>query len=163
MNVDTVKFSNLINLSSSRNGGEIVKFSDDFLGKAENILEPGRGEYDENLYNEKGKVYDGWGSKRSRNIDNEDFIIIKLAKPGIIQLVDIDTNHFKSNSPMFASVEGCFLEEDELFDEENIKWLNLLNPVYVYSNKQNLYNIVESKQVNYIKLSIYPDGGIRKI
>ena len=97
MNVDTVKFSNLINLSSSRNGGEIVKFSDDFLGKAENILEPGRGEYDENLYNEKGKVYDGWGSKRSRNIDNEDFIIIKLAKPGIIQLVDIDTNHFKCN------------------------------------------------------------------
>jgi allantoicase len=162
MNVDTVKFSNLINLSSSRNGGEIVKFSDDFLGKAENILEPGRGEYDENLYNEKGKVYDGWGSKRSRNIDNEDFIIIKLAKPGIIQLVDIDTNHFKSNSPMFASVEGCFLEEDELFDEENIKWLNLLNPVYVYSNKQNLYNIVESKQVNYIKLSIYPDGGIAR-
>ena len=63
---------------------------------------------------------------------------------------------------MFASVEGCFLEEDELFDEENVKWLNLLDPVYVYSNKQNLYNIVEGKQVNYIKLSIQPDGGIAR-
>ena len=52
--------------------------------------------------------------------------------------------------------------EKKYFDEENIKWLNLLNPVYVYSNKQNLHNIVESKQVNYIKLSIYPDGGIAR-
>ena len=155
--------SNLVDLGSSENGAVVIDFSDDFLGKAENILGKGRGIWQEDLYDEKGKVYDGWGSKRNRDINNQDWVIIKLAVPGIINIIDIDTNHFKHNSPLFASIDGGFIETDEIFNDEEMKWETLLNSTYISPDTQNLYHIKSNSVINIIKLKIYPDGGLARL
>ena len=155
--------SNLVDLGSSENGATIIDFSDDFLGMAENILGKGRGQWQEDLYNEKGKVYDGWGSKRNRDVNNQDWVIIKLAVPGIINIIDIDTNHFKHNSPLYASIDGGFIDSNEIFNDKDMEWETILNSTYITPDKQNLYHIKSDRVINIIKLKIYPDGGLARL
>lgn len=155
--------SNLINLGSSENGATVLDFSDDFLGQAENLLGNGRGIWQEDLFDEKGKVYDGWGSKRNRDIDNYDWVIIKLSVPGTIHIIDIDTNHFKHNSPLFASIDGGYIDTDEILNDEEMEWQNILGSTYITPNRQNLYHINSNNVINIIKLKIYPDGGIARL
>ena len=158
-----MNYLNLIDLALIRNGAEIISFSNDFLGQAENLLKSEPINYDENLYDENGKIYDGWGSKRSRNIDNEDWVIIKLGNIGKINLINIDTTFFSNNSPMFVSLEGVLLDKEEIFEEDNIKWQTILKPVNVQPDKQNIFFIEENKSINYVRLRIYPDGGISRL
>ena len=56
----------------------------------------------------RGKVYDGWETRRRRE-PGEDFVIIRLAAPAIVRGVNIDTAHFRGNYPPSASVDGATL------------------------------------------------------
>ena len=52
---------------------------------------------------------DGWETRRKR-IPGNDFIIIKLGKPGKIEDILIDTSFFNGNQPEFTTIEGCYTE-----------------------------------------------------
>ena len=50
---------------------------------------------------------DGWETRRSREPNHSDWVIVKLGASGKISNIDIDTNHYKGNYPKFAMLEGC--------------------------------------------------------
>ena len=60
-------------------------------------------------FGHKGKVYDGWETRRRRE-DGHDWAIVRLGVPGVVRGVDIDTSWFKGNYPPHASVEAASFE-----------------------------------------------------
>ncbi len=95
-------FTKLTHLASERLGGKVLQCSDDFFAEKENLIKPGRGIFIADKYTDRGKWMDGWESRRKRT-PGHDRCIIKLATPGKICGLDIDTNHFfgKSSSACF--------------------------------------------------------------
>ena len=45
------------------------------------------------------------------------------------------------------------------------KWKSILNKVKLYANKKHYFQnkIMKNKKINYIKINIFPDGGISRI
>ena len=151
-----------IDLAAARTGGETIACSDDFFAPMENLLKPGRGIFVEDRYTDQGKWMDGWESRRSYGRDNGrdfDWCVIKLGLPGVVKSLDIDTNHFQGNAPQRVSVEAC--AGDELPDK-NVTWEMLLPQTMVEADSQNLFEIDNPQPYSYLRLNMFPDGGIAR-
>ena len=161
-NYDEVKFPSLIDLISEDYGGRTLFASDEFFAEKENLLKEGRGIFIEDKYTENGKWMDGWESRRRRD-DNYDYCIIKTGINGTIKNLVIDTNHFLGNHPPFASVDGCVAPESEdLEDLKNSSWENILPSSPLYSGSQNLFSVNPTKIYKYLRLNIFPCGGVAR-
>ena len=146
-----------LNLTSVLNGATPIACNNEHFGRAENILAPGTGK----------NMGDGWETRRSRG-KNFDWLIIKCATAGKINKIQIDTHHFKGNYPDKCSLQATYLNTK--ISNKNIvnrskKWKLLLNKAKLSANKiHNFQNkLMKNKKVNYIKINIFPDGGISRI
>ena len=74
-------------------------------------------------YDDNGKWMDGWESRRKR-VSGHDWGVIKLAMPGRIFGLDIDTSHFTGNYPPQASIEAVFMEDGDPDDQS--EWVEIL-------------------------------------
>ena len=152
------KFTHLIDLAAQRVGGIALEASDDFFAEKENLLKPGRGIFIEDKYTDHGKWMDGWESRRKR-VAGHDWCVIKLGLRGVIQGVDIDTNHFLGNHPPHASLDAaCVTGTPTENDWQQILTKNPLEP-----GSQNLYEITSDAQWTHVRLHIYPDGGVARL
>jgi len=153
-----VNFENkLINLSSMLNGAYIVGCNNEHFGKAENILAPGKGK----------NMGDGWETRRSRG-KNFDWLIIKLGRTGKINKIEIDTHHFKGNYPDRCSIQGTYIHKkisNHSIVKKSNKWKTLLNKVKLNAHKKHNFKNkkLQKNKINYIRINIYPDGGISRI
>ncbi len=93
---------------------------------------------------------------------------IKFGMPGIINKLEIDTHHFKGNYPDKCSVQAAYINNK--ISEKNIvnkskKWAYLLNKLKLYAHRKHNFNnkIMKNKKINYIRINIFPDGGISRI
>jgi allantoicase len=102
---------------------------------------------------------DGWESRRRRS-KGFDYLILKLGKPGKIFDIDIDTTHFNGNQPTHASVEGCFSRSKP---NKKTKWTHLLGKKKLGANKNHSFKSQNKSVFNYIKLNIFPDGGVARL
>ncbi|HVG59390.1 MAG TPA: allantoicase, partial [Hyalangium sp.] len=90
----------LVDLAAAENGGIVVTTNDAFFSPKDNLILPGRAT----------TMGEGWETRRKR-VPGFDWIVVKLAVPGTVHKVEVDTNHFKGNYPDMCSLEGCFLKE----------------------------------------------------
>ncbi len=154
-----------IDLISERLGGQVLFATDDFFAEKENLLKKGRGIFIPEKYTERGKWMDGWESRRKRT-EGHDWCIIKMATPGKIKGFDIDTNHFLGNHPPHASVEAIYINEDtHEFDQakwEALPWKEILKKSPLDPGSQHLFECNAEGVCNYIRLHIYPDGGVAR-
>ena len=157
LDVSKLKFPNKkFDLLSVLNGSKIVACSDEHFGKAENLLLPFKSK---NMGN-------GWETRRRRGV-GFDWVIIKLGKPGFIENFDIQTHYFKGNYPSFCSIQSYFSSTNININSivnSSKKWEYLIKNLELKphsSIKKQLSK--KSKKINYIKLNIYPDGGISRI
>src|SRR3954452_3676888 len=95
----------LVDLAAERVGGVALFANDEFFAEKENLLKPGRGIFIADKYTDRGKWMDGWETRRRRT-PGHDWCVVQLGLRGIIQQVDIDTNHFLGNHPPFASMDA---------------------------------------------------------
>src|SRR5437763_7869805 len=95
----------LIDLAAERVGGTALLANDEFFAEKENLLKLGRGIFIPEKYTDRGKWMDGWETRRRRT-PGHDWCVIRLGLPGVITLVDIDTNHFLGNHPSFAALDA---------------------------------------------------------
>jgi len=145
------------NLTSVLNGAVPIVCNNEHFGRAENILAPGIGK----------NMGDGWETRRSRG-KNVDWLIIKCAAPGKIKNIQIDTHHFKGNYPDRCSVQGAYIDRkisSKSIINNSKKWKFLLNKVKLFANKKHNFKnkSMKNKKINYIKINIFPDGGISRI
>jgi allantoicase len=146
-----------LNLTSVLNGAVPIVCNNEHFGRAENILAPGTGK----------NMGDGWETRRSRG-KNFDWIIIKCATAGKITKIQIDTHHFKGNYPDKCSIQAAYIKNK--ISEKNIVkkskiWNLLLNKVKLHAHKKHNFKnkFMKNKKVNYVRINIFPDGGISRI
>ena len=149
----------LVNLASPKMGSKVISVSDDFFGKASRMLDDKDPVFIENKYDDHGKWMDGWESRRRRD-GGHDWAIIKLGSPGIISKAEIDTSHFTGNFPPFTSLEGLFSEE---IPNQNSNWTPLIKKSSLIGNQKNNFIIESESKVNFVRLQIFPDGGVARI
>lgn len=161
-------FSGLVDLAAERVGGQAIAASDEFFAEKENLLKPGRGVFVPEKYTDRGKWMDGWETRRKRFAPEEadsahDWCVVRLGLPGIIQGVDIDTNHFLGNSPAYASLEACATTANTADEVLRAKWNMLVPKSPLQPGMQNLFAVRNNERWTHVRLNIFPDGGVARL
>jgi allantoicase len=109
----------------------------------------------------------GWETKRRRG-KGFDWVIIKLANIGIVNDIVIQTHHFKGNYPATFSLQGSFVSKNsdvKKLINNSAKWKTLISNTKLkpHDNLKISELNHNSEKVNYVKLNIFPDGGISRL
>ena len=96
------------NLADARLGAAGVWCTDEFFAPLSRMLEPGEPVFIPDKYDDHGKWMDGWESRRRRG-GGHDRSVVRLAAPGEIHAVDIDTPPLHRQLPA-GRVPGNLLE-----------------------------------------------------
>ncbi len=147
---------NLLELSSNENGGKALECNDAHYGSIHNLLKSGRGR----------DMGDGWETRRRRE-PGYDWVIIKLGQAGIIEVIEIDTAHFKGNFPHQLSINSAYLpgDCDENLAPRSLYWDELLAPQTLQMDHQHFFKaeIAETGLVTHLRINIHPDGGLSRV
>ena len=99
------------NLASSVLGTSVVFATDEWFAVAENMLKTEDAVWKEDVFTTYGKWMDGWESRRRRTEGN-DWCIIKLGIPGIVNTIEVDTLHFSGNFSPGIIVRGTYFPNE---------------------------------------------------
>ena len=144
----------VVDLAAAINGAKAIGCNDMFFSSMNNLCMPGRGV----------NMGDGWETKRNRTPGNRDWVILKLAKPGIIERIVVDTCHFKGNYPDRCSIEGCYSENDEVVLQDQVNWHIILPEQKLTADHEHEFEKPSPHtRVSHIRLNIFPDGGISRL
>jgi allantoicase len=156
-------FTGVLDLASAAIGGEALLCSDDFFAGMENLVRPEPAVFDPAAYTDRGKLMDGWESRRKR-VPGHDWCIVRLGVHGHVRAVDVDTSFFLGNHPPFASVDAVYApgaSPEALRDEVN--WTEIVPTVPLRRGSQNLAAVVRDGVWTHVRLNIYPDGGVARL
>ena len=135
------------------NGGRAIACSDEHYGSMHNLNAPGRGV----------NMGDGWETARRRGPGN-DWVIVALAQPGMIERVEVDTAHFKGNYPDRVSLEAGRFDGDAQATPDSGNWRTLLAETKLKMDQQHYFETLEDLgDVSHVRMSIYPDGGVSRL
>ncbi|MEO8671531.1 MAG: allantoicase [Tahibacter sp.] len=148
-----------VNLADARLGAQALACSDDFFAEMARMLNPDPAVFVPGKYDTNGKWMDGWESRRKRS-SGHDWCIVRLARPGQIQGVDLDTSHFTGNYPPAASIEGCYLVDAD--PDNKSDWFPLLPSVNLGGNRHHYFNIDSASPCTHLRVNLYPDGGLAR-
>ena len=146
----------IVNLTSLLNGASVVACNNEHFGKAENILAPGKAK----------NMGDGWETRRRRD-KGFDWLILNSIKGNKINKIEISTHHFKGNFPSHCTLQATYIPNKKTSSSivtGSNKWKLLLDKVKLSANKTHIFKnkLMKNNKINYIKINIYPDGGISR-
>lgn len=146
----------LVDLAAAANGGTVIQCNDAFFGPKDNLILPGRA----------ANMGEGWETRRKR-VPGFDWIVVKLAVPGTLHRVEVDTHHYKGNFPDMASIEGCYLREN-LLDFANAKevvWTEVLPRTKLQADHRHVFEseLRAAGPFTHVRLNIFPDGGVSRL
>lgn len=139
-----------VDLAAMANGGYVVSCSDMHYGNRQNLIIPGRSTH----------MADGWETKRRRG-PGHDWAIVRLARRGVIERIELDTDHFKGNAPGSAMLEYC--DARGSFDADTATWEELLPETPLDADAQHRWDDLPSRPATHVRLNIYPDGGVARL
>jgi allantoicase len=137
-------------LAAMENGGFVVSCSDMHYGHRQNLILPGRSTH----------MGDGWETKRRRGGGN-DSTIVRLARRGTIDRVELDTDHFKGNAPGRCMLEAC--DAGSAFDADRAGWWPLVPETPLQPHTRHTFDSVSGAPATHVRLNIYPDGGVARL
>jgi allantoicase len=149
-----------INLASATLGAEAVFANDEFFAPRHRMIQDSAPIFIPDKYDDHGKWMDGWETRRRRDGGTHDYCIVKLGAKGLITAVDIDTRHFTGNFPPQASVEAARCDGPP---DENTVWIEIVPRVDIDPDYHNLHAVHSGDIFNYIRLNIFPDGGVARL
>ncbi len=171
-----IDFRRLPDLASRGLGGSVVFTNDDFYADVHSLIAAGPARHDPAEFASRGKVYDGWETRRRRDRAQQpgaadapdgDFVIVRLAVPGIVRGVNIDTLHFAGNYPPAASLQTTtvlgYPDPAELLAAE---WTTVLDHVELDGDSANVVPVEADgpdRLVTHVRLVIHPDGGVARL
>ena len=148
-----------INLADPRLGAAAIYATDDFFAPKERMLDPAPAQFIPDKYDDAGKWMDGWESRRKR-VEGHDYCIVRLAAPGVVRGVDIDTSFFTGNYPPAASIDGCRVEGDPT---DKTTWTEILPSVSLKGDAHHVLPVASDGVWSHLRLNIYPDGGVARL
>ena len=153
---ERLKRAGHIDLAAAENGALVLSCSDMFFGHRHNLIMPGRA----------ADMSDGWETKRRRG-PGHDWAIIKLARPGHIHAIEIDTSHFKGNFPESCSLEAtntsAALSQD--LSDPSILWRDVLQRTKLQAHTRHYFDkeLTDAGVVSHLRFNIFPDGGVSRL
>jgi allantoicase len=155
-------FTQLTDLASRALAGSVVYANDELFAERENLIKPGPAGFSPDSFGHKGKVYDGWETRRRRQ-PGHDYAVVRLGVPGIVRGVVIDTAWFKGNYPPYASVEATSIEGAAGPDElEQASWETIVPKAAIKGDSENPFEVGDVRRWTHARLTIYPDGGVAR-
>ncbi|MFC4948413.1 allantoicase [Pseudonocardia sp. GCM10023141] len=156
-------FTRLPDLASRALAGSVVYANDELFAERENLIKPGPAVFSTEDFGHKGKVYDGWETRRRRE-DGYDYAIVRLGVPGVVHEVVIDTAWFKGNYPPFASIEATSVDGAvSPQDLEAASWETLVPKSALKGDTENPFDVSDRRRWTHVRLTIYPDGGVARL
>lgn len=159
----TEDFRSLPDLASRALGGSVVHANDELFAARENLVTPEPPVFDPTAFGPRGKVYDGWETRRRREPGN-DFAIVRLGVPGKVHGVVVDTAFFTGNYPPRVSVEALeadgYPSVDELLEAE---WTTMVPVSPAKGDTLNAFPVPDGRRFTHVRLTIYPDGGVARL
>jgi len=142
-----------IDLAAMANGGYVVECSDMHYGHRQNLILPGRSIH----------MGDGWETKRRRGPGN-DWTIVRLARRGTVERIELDTDHFKGNAPGSVMLEASDTGNiSGKFDAGKVEWRKLVSETPVQPHTWHHFNVADPGPATHVRLNIYPDGGVARL
>ncbi|MBL7716261.1 MAG: allantoicase [Bdellovibrionales bacterium] len=147
--------------AAAANGGVVVASNDSYFGHHDQLIYPGRA----------ANMGEGWETKRKRG-PGFDWIVVRLAATGAIQKIEVDTHFYKGNFPDMASIEVLTHPSRDLSpwdcrDRTDLKWTEILGKTKLKADHNHVFEAELKRdlatKVDYVRLNIYPDGGISRL
>ncbi|WP_069867088.1 allantoicase [Streptomyces malaysiensis] len=168
-------FTHLVDLADRRLGGAVIAANDEFFAERENLLKPETPRFDPELFGHKGKVMDGWETRRRRGASadhphpaeaDHDWALVRLGTPGVIHGIVVDTAHFRGNYPRAVSVEATAVEgapsPEELLADDTA-WTELVPRTPIGGHAANGFPVSVRRRFTHLRLEQHPDGGIARL
>ena len=160
---DAPAFTHLSDLASRALGSGVTAANDELFAQRENLISPWEPSFDPSDFGHKGKVYDGWETRRRREPGN-DWAIVQLGAPGIVRGVVVDTAWFLGNYPPFISIEATAVDGyPSTTDLLAAPWTTLVSQAPCVGDAKNYYEVTDPHRWTHVRLSIYPDGGVARL
>jgi allantoicase len=168
-------FTNLTDLADRRLGASVVAANDEFFAERENLLTPGPAVFDPERFGHKGKIMDGWETRRRRGVsaaephpvaDDHDWALIRLGVPGVVRGLVVDTAHFRGNYPQAVSVEAACVPgapSPEELRAPDVKWTEIVPRTEIGGHAANGFAVTTEQRFTHLRLNQYPDGGVARL
>lgn len=167
---DEVPFTALADLADRRIGGTVLAASDEFFAERDHLLAPAPAHFDPAAFGTRGKIMDGWESRRRRAVtaDDHDWALIRLGAPGVVHGLLVDTAHFRGNHPQSVSVEATEAEghpDAAALLGPATRWTELVPRTGTGGHAANVFEVPAAarRRFTHLRLRQYPDGGIARL
>ncbi|MDQ3628613.1 MAG: allantoicase [Actinomycetota bacterium] len=155
-------FTDLTDLASRTLAGSVVSANDELFAERENLIRAEAPTHAVDEFGHKGKVYDGWETRRRREAGH-DWAIVRLGAAGVVHGVVVDTAYFTGNYPPEISVEATSVEGYPSAEELSAtSWESLVDKSAALGNTANEYPVDNPGRWTHVRLSIHPDGGVAR-
>ena len=139
-----------IDLASQEYGGAVLASSDDFYTSAGHLIRPDRAR----------TMGEGWETRRRRD-SGHDHVVFRLAFPGVIRRIVVDTAHFKYNAS--AEVALCATALDPHPPPGSPAWRPLLGRTRLQPDTRHEFASQCDQTVVAVRLDAFPDGGLSRV
>ena len=159
-------FHALPDVASRALGGSVVHANDELFAARENLVTPGPPSFDPSAFGPRGKVYDGWETRRRRQPGN-DFAIVRLGVRAVVEGVVVDTANFTGNYPPQVSLDSVDLAGYPSVEELlGAPWQPLVPVSAVQGDALNDFAVPQAlgpRRATHVMLTIHPDGGVARL
>ncbi|MCZ4119186.1 allantoicase [Streptomyces sp. H39-S7] len=168
-------FTGLVDLADRRLGAGVIAANDEFFAERENLLVPEPAHFDPEHFGHKGKIMDGWETRRRRGAGTDaphpvdadhDWALIRLGAPGVIRGVVVDTAHFRGNYPQSVSVEATAHAVSASAEDllaEGVEWTTIVPRTAVGGHAANGFTVEVDRRFTHLRLKQHPDGGVARL
>ncbi|WP_392673551.1 allantoicase [Streptomyces sp. LN785] len=168
-------FTQLVDLADRRLGASVIAANDEFFAERENLLKPEPAAFDPERFGHKGKIMDGWETRRRRGAgaarphpadEDHDWALVRLGVPGVVRGIIVDTAHFRGNHPQAVSVEAVSVPGSPSPEEllaPDVKWATLVPRTAVGGHAANGFTVDTELRVTHLRINQHPDGGIARL
>ena len=139
-----------IDLAAMEHGGEVTGCSNMFFGSPRNLISPGLARV----------MGEGWETARRRDGGN-DWVELRLAGAGVIELAELDTSWFVGNAPGWASLRAVDARAASPADPE--AWTELLGRTRLLPDTRHRFRVEAAAEATHVRLDVYPDGGMARL
>ena len=140
-----------IDLAALENGADVADRSDrNYFSAPRNVISPGLSRV----------MGEGWETRRRRRPGHE-WLVIRLAGHGVIDLAEIDTSWYRGNQPDTASLQTLDATTGASIADKPA-WRELLPSVRLLPDAPHRFRVT-SQPATHVRLNIFPDGGVARL
>lgn len=143
-----------VDLASSDAGGVALECNNMHFGDMRNLLSN----------QPVANMGDGWETRRRRHPGN-DWVVLKLGRPGSVHRVEVDTAFFRGNYPARCSLKGGNPGSDGDLASASENWKEILPGLALGPDQLHIFEtqVRDAGAVTHVRFDIFPDGGVARL